>query len=309
MISCIILLVSSQMKIIVDEREVTLYDKMESLLPETTTISVTKQVLLLGDIAINQDDDSPVCLIERKSLADLLASIKDGRYEEQSHRLINASGYHSHNIIYIIEGLTSQLRSPAEKKMVYSAITSLNMFKGFSVLRTSSVQETAELILAMTDKISRNFSKNLPLANNQSKNLPLANVLSDQTVMIQPVESTNTLVHLENTTSLPQNTTQQNYVNFVKKVKKDNITPENIGEIILSQIPGISSVTALAIMKTHGTFPRLIDALRENPNCLDNTMSDVSGGKQRKISKTCIANIKLFLRGTECTLSEGHSSL
>lgn len=287
MISCIILLVSSQMKIIVDEREITLYDKMTSFLTETTTISVKKQVLLLGDIAINQDDDLPVCLIERKSLADLLASIKDGRYEEQSHRLINASGYHPHNIIYIIEGLTSQLRSSAEKKMVYSAITSLNMFKGFSVLRTSSVQETAELILAMTDKISRNFAKKSPLAN------------------VLPIESSNTLVDLENTTAPPQNTTQPNYVNFVKKVKKDNITPENIGEIILSQIPGISSVTALAIMKTHGTFPRLIDALRENPNCLDNTMSDVAGGKQRKISKTCIANIKLFLRGTEGTLSEG----
>lgn len=277
------------MKIIVDEREITLYDKMTSLLPETTNTSVVKQVLLLGDIAIHRDDDSSVCLIERKSLADLLASIKDGRYEEQSHRLIHASGYHPHNIIYIIEGLTSQLRSPAEKKIVFSAITSLNLFKGFSVLRTSSVQETAELILAMTDKISRNIIKKFPLANTHSTNLPLANVLLP-TNELQVDSPTNTMI--------PENipVTQQNYVNFVKKVKKDNITPENIGEIILSQIPGISSVTALAIMKTHGTFPRLIDALRENPNCLDNTVADVAGGKQRKISKTCIANIKLYLQ-------------
>lgn len=277
------------MKIIVDEREITLYDKMTQL-TETSGLSpvIVKQVLLLGDIAIHRDDDSPVCLIERKSLADLLASIKDGRYEEQSHRLIHASGYHPHNIIYIIEGLTSQLRSPAEKKIVFSAITSLNLFKGFSVLRTSSVQETAELILAMTDKISRNIIKNLPLANTQTTNLPLENVLL-HTNELQVDSPTNTMI--------PENihVTQQNYVNFVKKVKKDNITPENIGEIILSQIPGISSVTALAIMKTHGTFPRLIDALRENPNCLDNTMSDVAGGKPRKISKTCIANIKLYL--------------
>jgi ERCC4-type nuclease len=282
-------IVSIKMKIIVDEREVTLYDKMTSLLPETTNTSIVKQVLLLGDISIHRDNDSPVCLIERKSLADLLASIKDGRYEEQSHRLIHASGYHPHNIIYIIEGLTSQLRSPAEKKIVFSAITSLNLFKGFSVLRTSSVQETAELILAMTDKISRNMIKNLPLANTHSTNLSLANVLLPANEL-QVDSPTNTMI--------PENipVTQQNYVNFVKKVKKDNITPENIGEIILSQIPGISSVTALAIMKTHGTFPRLIDALRENPNCLDNTVADVAGGKQRKISKTCIANIKLYLQ-------------
>lgn len=286
------------MKIIVDEREITLYDKMTSLLPETTNTSIVKQVLLLGDIAIHQDDNSQVCLIERKSLADLLASIKDGRYEEQSHRLIHASGYHPHNIIYIIEGLTSQLRSPAEKKMVFSAITSLNMFKGFSVLRTSSVQETAELILAMADKISRNMIKNLPLANTHSKNLPLANTQSTNLPLANTLLLTNEL-HLDSPTNtmIPENipVTQPNYVNFVKKVKKDNITPENIGEIILSQIPGISSVTAVAIMKTHCTFPRLIDALRENPNCLDNTLADVAGGKQRKISKTCIANIKLYL--------------
>ena len=34
---------------------------------------------------------------------------------------------------------------------------------------------------------------------------------------------------------------EKTYTNVVHKVKKKNITPENIGEIILSQIPGIST--------------------------------------------------------------------
>lgn len=267
------------MKIIVDEREITLYDKMNAIISENANPAnrLFKTVLILGDIAIHDDNDTLICLLERKSLSDLLASIKDGRYEEQSHRLLHASQVHPHNIIYIIEGMMSQLRSAAEKKMVYSAITSLNLYKGFSVLRTCSIQETAEIILGISDKISRNFSKNIHLANSLIQN-----------TTIQPEVTTDTpSVTIENAVS--------NYVNFVKKVKKDNITPENIGEIILSQIPGISSVTALAIMKTYGTFPKLMEELCKNADCLDGTMCESVGGKSRKISKTCIENIKKYL--------------
>ena len=38
----------------------------------------------------------------------------------------------------------------------------------------------------------------------------------------------------------------------------ENVTPENIAEIMLCQIPGISSVTALAIMDKFKTIPNLI---------------------------------------------------
>ncbi|NBT86539.1 MAG: hypothetical protein EBT45_08645, partial [Alphaproteobacteria bacterium] len=109
-----------------------------------TENTIESRVLPLGDALITDETDTIVLLIERKSLTDLLASIKDGRYEEQSHRLIHSSGVQPHHIVYIIEGMMSQLHNPAEKKMVYSAMTSLQVFKGFSVLRTCSVQETAE---------------------------------------------------------------------------------------------------------------------------------------------------------------------
>ena len=39
------------------------------------------------------------------------------------------------------------------------------------------------------------------------------------------------------------------YSSFVKKKKSDNITPENFGEIVLTQITGISDKTAVIIMK------------------------------------------------------------
>ena len=80
----------------------------------------------------------------------------------------------------------------------------------------------------------------------------------------------------------------------MKKVKKDNVTPENIGEIILCQIPGISSVTAMAIMKEYGTFSKLVDAIRSNPSSLENIVCE-NGGKTRKISKTCAKNVIEYL--------------
>ena len=53
--------------------------------------------LTLGDIVISVKNE--LVIIERKTLKDLAASIKDGRYREQSFRL-NECGCHNHNIIY-----------------------------------------------------------------------------------------------------------------------------------------------------------------------------------------------------------------
>jgi len=258
------------MKIFIDERETFLYEKCQSM-NQTTTIQLFKKVLPLGDILICADDDKELVLIERKSLADLLASIKDGRYEEQSYRLIHSSGFHTHNILYIIEGMFSQLRTPLEKKMIYSAMTSLNFFKGFSATRTCSLQETAEMILSIADKIERE--------NGKGKTPHFSNKAGDESIS------------LENAVTTPAN-----YCTVVKKTKKDNITPENIGEIILCQIPGISSITAITIMKHFSSFPHLIEELKTNPLCLDDIVIETNG-KTRKINKSSIQNVKLFLLG------------
>jgi ERCC4-type nuclease len=250
------------MKIIIDERESALYDKCVTFLQTTqlTNIHLSKSMLPLGDILFHSDAGSLISIIERKCLADLLASIKDGRYEEQSHRLSHNGECSLHQVIYLIEGITSTLKNPIEKKLVYSAIASLNCFKGFSVLRSSSVQETAEMLVYMADKIDRKIDQ-LPLATSTGE--------------VAPVN------------------TDQNYCTVVKKTKKDNVTPENIGEIILCQIPSVNSTTAIAIMKRFESFRHLMGALQTNPNCLD----DVTTDKSRKISKKCIENIRIYLVG------------
>ena len=317
------------MKVIIDDRERDLYEKCYGIVNSTSTyISLEKQTLPLGDIYFKTDENKDVLMIERKSLTDLLASIKDGRYEEQSYRMMHSSGFPPHSVIYIIEGQISQLRTPFEKRLVYSAMASLNFFKGFSVIRTNNLAETAEFIIWNAEKIERNFLKGIfpyylqpqyckymkkPVCENTGEEKieeidgePMISKDKRQQQPIQPVTNELKEISEENSEEISKEKSEENssinieiptsapnYCTVVKKIKKENVTPENIGEIVLCQIPGISSTTAIAIMKEMQTFPKLIYALKENPAILDN-ISYETKGKMRKINKTSIENIKKY---------------
>ena len=84
-------------------------------------------------------------------------------------------------------------------------------------------------------------------------------------------------------------------IQVIKKEKKEFITPENISEILLSQIPSVSEKTARAIMSHFISLVHLIDMLRLNENCLDNLTFQMTGGRARRISKRSIGNIKKYL--------------
>ena len=295
------------MRIVIDKREGDLLFKTNEALVRTCAekggpidIEIISEDLPIGDMLIQSNDKTTVLVIERKSFPDLLASIKDGRYEEQSHRLLHTTGLPPHSIIYLLEGMFSNVPNPAQKKLIYSAMTSLSYFKGFSIMRTSSTYETGDWLIAVTEKLGRSLEgSKLPYY----ATTPYLN--SFRQVLLRSEGPTTKSVDLGRN-ALPENVftpldvevpdpvkSETNYCNFVKKVKKENVTPENIGEIVLSQIPGISAVTAIAIMKKFSTFPKLMAALQENQNCLDDITTE-SNGKSRKISKSCIENIKKY---------------
>ena len=250
------------MKIILDDREQQLYhlvnEKNEIL---DLKLTIEKKTLPLGDIVFVDDDEKELLIVERKSLSDLVASIKDGRYDEQSYRLIHSSGLYRHHIIYLIEGGMSQILNPIEKKMIYSSMLTLQLYKGFSIMKTTSMIETAEWIIYSANKLSSMVKKGHEL-------------WSPESAIIEQVPS--------------------NYCSVVKKTKKDNVTPENIGEIILCQIPGISSVSAITIMKEFKTISNLIDKVKEDPYCLNGIVCETKG-KQRKLGKNVIQNIVAYL--------------
>lgn len=267
------------MKIIVDERERDLFAALTNLPAKPDHIQIVKEVLPLGDIVIESASGQKLMLIERKTCADLLASIKDGRYDEQSYRLMHSEEFPArHNIMYLIEGIFAKYVGK-DRKLLYSTMTSLNYFKGFSVWRSTSVEETADILVTMTDKIHRGMA-------NGKRGFQATMCVSSAEEREESV-----LVDADGNDTKPAQK-PADYCSVVKKVKKDNITAENIGEIMLCQIPTVSSVTAIAIMKQFGTFPRLLDALRENPDALEG----ITNGT-RKISKTSVKLIREYLVG------------
>jgi len=130
------------MNLFVDFREHALLSRLQA---ETKN-------LVLGDISIEKDGQD-IVIIERKTVADLAASICDGRYQEQSFRLLEST-LPPHRIVYLIEGSLDTVQS-ISKKALMSAMTSLWFTKGFSVVQTRDIDETVEFIQHLFEKTSK----------------------------------------------------------------------------------------------------------------------------------------------------------
>ena len=268
----------------IDTREQDLFAKITDLvanIPIFKQSVIKSETLPIGDIIISDEKEDKL-IIERKSVSDLLASIKDGRYEEQSYRL-NGLNHHNHNIIYLIEGDVNRVNrfksdNQTEKLTLYSAMFSLNYYKGFSVQRSFSLDETAVMICNMAYKLEKESSSKKVFYQNITHLTQEQSGGDEQKHNFEEVEQS-----------------EKDYVNVIKKVKKENITPDNIGEIMLCQIPGISSVTALSIMEKYKTLPNLIKEIELNNDCLKDITSTNAKGQTRKINKTSLLNIVKFL--------------
>ena len=148
----------------------------------------------IGDFIIKTEDDQILMIFERKSLTDLISSIKDGRYTEQSFRL-SEYPINNHNIFYIIEGNIMNFcnrNNEQIQKTIFSAMLSLSYKKGFSLLHTTGIAETCEFVIRFMEKLE--------------SEKPIANV---------------------------EQVTNMTYSNVIKTSKKSNITKDNIGEIML----------------------------------------------------------------------------
>lgn len=277
----------------IDTREKELFHKCEHVIrtiPKFAGLKLSYEPLPLGDIIIGNvdgDGETDCVIVERKTLSDLAASIQDGRYAEQSYRL-NGLPHHNHNIMYLIEGDINRFnafKDRINKQTLYSAMFSINYFKGFSVMRSFSMDETALMICNMVTKLVSDMK------------LGKTGFYTNKSVAIAP-EPVEKMVEEEEdkeeeeTKKMP---TEKDYCTVVKKVKKENITSNNIGEIMLCQIPGVSSSSALAILSKFTTLPNLIKCIQEDATCLNTVCTVDANGKSRKISKTTIATIVQFL--------------
>ena len=270
------------MKITIDYRENNLFELCKQNIEKNNinNVDLVMGNLPLGDIIISLENRELI-IIERKSLNDLAASIKDGRYQEQSFRLSNYNNVHNHNIIYLIEGdwndySRGKYNKSINQHTLMSSIISINYYKGFSLYRTQNINETALYIVYLADKLKRENNKKLGFYSNDTEQLGNSN-----SEIIIDKNNAEASIH------------QTSYSQVVKKVKKDNITIDNIGEIILSQIPNVSSHGAIAIMKKFKTIKHLINELEKNDKCLDDIF--IGTDKPRKLSKPCKSSIYKYL--------------
>jgi crossover junction endonuclease MUS81 len=248
----------------IDCREHDLIPLVKDKIGELSNISIDVESLPIGDIAfVSQNRE--LLIIERKKVSDLAASIKDGRYKEQSYRL-DGHSIPNHNVMYIIEGNINYSRM--DKSTMLSSVFSLNHYQGFSVWKTNSLADTAEFIVNSVKYMLK--SKKEPYYNCNKLN--------------------------EHVDTLPTGGSDTDYVNVVKTVKKDNVTPQNIGEIMLCQVPGVGAAAAIAIIQHFKSIVNLIADLQEQgESCFKNIEVTATSGKTKKLNKTCIANIIKYL--------------
>jgi len=299
------------MLIKIDIREADLIKSCTFLLgsmPSFKDLQIVTEPLPIGDIILcnNADPSNPVDLviIERKSLRDLSASIKDGRYEEQSYRL-NGLPHHNHNIVYLVEGSMERMnmfKGQSDKMMLYSAMVSINYFKGFSLWRSGSLDESALIICNSAYKIAKGLREHK--APYYKYVDPVVSSLVPSSTLLPLLETTDQIEQKEENVVVAPNAEvehvegihlEKDYCAVIKKVKKENVTPGNIGEIMLCQIPSISSVTALAILTEFKTLPNLIESIKKDGACLKNLTYTTPAGQTRKISKACIDNVIKYL--------------
>ena len=163
------------MQVFIDNREKDIINKLfeESISFETKNLDI-------GDIQI-VFDNRPVIIIERKTLKDLSASIKDGRYKEQKIRL-NVCGLDKHNIVFLIEGKLNNYGGKylLPKSTLLSSMVNTLFRDGFSVFKTQDLNETCLFL-----------KKIIKTAQDKPENLKKKQLVEDYTTVIKTQKKKN----------------------------------------------------------------------------------------------------------------------
>lgn len=244
------------MELVYDYREKHVFKQLEKMVTSDKykDISLVSKNLYIGDFVIGN------MIIERKSHQDLASSLLDGRYREQSSRLVK---YRDENpdtkIIYFIEGNFDLFfnNHNVDKDKLISCIMSLMYEKNFFVIMTKHINETCDFLLKFCSKFYKKYS-----------NCDTHTIVNNHCVFIDN-----------------------------KKHKKGaQINKENIALMMLTNIPNISVNIATQILQHFdNNIYKFLTELHANHYILDQMKLIAKDNKERKISKLVIRNIKELL--------------
>lgn len=133
-------------ELVLDNREHHLIEELKK-----NTIPFLVEQLQIGDILFRQEGNT-LLLIERKTIADLKASICDGRGREQKARLLG-SGTPTERIMYLIEGDITKV-SGLPISTLLGSIINTQLRDNIKVYKTASLQESSLYISKLLDKLT-----------------------------------------------------------------------------------------------------------------------------------------------------------
>jgi ERCC4-type nuclease len=276
------------MAIIIDFRE---KDILKHCNEMKNQIEIKTENLLLGDILIDK------LLIERKTINDLAASIVDGRYKEQSFRLVKAleEGY---KVFYFIEGNMDLYTGAISKNTLVSTIYSLT-HKGFQVLLTKNSKDTAFFILQFSEKMKKDSEKMKKDSEKMKKDSEkmkkkqvkdeVNDVVDVKDINVKDINVKDLVIDVKDSNELNEKT-YENTQGIIQTKKNKNITKDNISVFMLCQIPGISTTTAGILLEKYKHISKLIIAMKENPTEIEDFRNN-----NKKLNKNIIKNLNEFL--------------
>jgi ERCC4-type nuclease len=137
------------LNIIIDNRETNLYNNMIERDLDKYNMNISKSQLELGDIHIIYNDIH--FIYERKTMADLISSVKDGRYKEQKLRLMSNN---PNNINYIIEGTDIIASNNSHSQQLLTSEYYNSIYRdNIKIYFTKNINDTITLLLLISTKI------------------------------------------------------------------------------------------------------------------------------------------------------------
>lgn len=142
--------------LVIDSREASLISciKRRDLDKYTNHVTIDTKSLDIGDVTISSE--TKTWTFERKTINDLLSSVKDGRYKEQKARLLS----NCESITYIIEGDDILSSKNGRNQDLLSSIYMYTMYRdNIHLVFTRSTEDTATFVLTMCAKLIDNPQK------------------------------------------------------------------------------------------------------------------------------------------------------
>jgi crossover junction endonuclease MUS81 len=226
--------INKNINLVIDNRE----SKLITYLETQKEIPFEKKQLLLGDIQIfvnkNENNITPFIdyVIERKTIKDLLASVKDGRYKEQKGRILSQIEQKNVGVFfYIIEGSSHYLKS-YEKSIYQGALISISLRDNIHIIKTDTPYDTGDFLVRLYKRL----------------------IKEDLSGKIQDIQD------IQNIRRNNNETQPIKYIETLKASKKANIDAPTSQIMALGVVPGISYKIATAILKEYNTLSDLFDA-------------------------------------------------